>query len=47
MSSASSTSSGAEFRGGALLPILMNHEVMNVSGDFHFATPQGLQVFSA
>ncbi|XP_062183317.1 shewanella-like protein phosphatase 2 [Phragmites australis] len=34
-------------RGGALLPILGNHEVMNVSGDFRFATPQGLQEFSA
>ena len=37
----------AEARGGALLPILGNHEVMNVSGDFRFATPQGLQEFSA
>ncbi|XP_062196945.1 shewanella-like protein phosphatase 2 [Phragmites australis] len=37
----------AESRGGALLPILGNHEVMNVSGDFRFATPQGLQEFSA
>ncbi|RLM69085.1 uncharacterized protein C2845_PM17G04520 [Panicum miliaceum] len=34
-------------RGGALLPILGNHEVMNVSGDFRFATPQGLKEFSA
>ncbi|KAF0896126.1 hypothetical protein E2562_019624 [Oryza meyeriana var. granulata] len=33
--------------GGALLPILGNHEVMNVSGDFRFATPQGLKEFSA
>ncbi|KAL6658179.1 hypothetical protein ACP70R_003765 [Stipagrostis hirtigluma subsp. patula] len=37
----------AESRGGALLPILGNHEVMNVSGDFRFATPQGFQEFSA
>ncbi|XP_039841721.1 shewanella-like protein phosphatase 2 [Panicum virgatum] len=32
----------AEARGGALLPILGNHEVMNVSSDFRFATLQGL-----
>eukprot|EP00267_Zea_mays_P044851 XP_020397074.1 shewanella-like protein phosphatase 2 [Zea mays] len=31
----------AETRGGAFLPILGNHEVKNVSGDFRFATPQG------
>jgi len=37
----------AEARGGAFLPILGNHEVMNVSGDFRFATPQGFQEFSA
>lgn len=37
----------AESRGGAFLPILGNHEVMNVSGDFRFATPQGFQEFSA
>jgi hypothetical protein len=37
----------AESRGGALLPILGNHEVMNVSGDFRFATQQGFQEFSA
>jgi hypothetical protein len=30
-----------ETRGGTFLPILGNHEVMNVSGDFRFATPQG------
>lgn len=34
-------------QGGALLPIMGNHEVMNVSGDFRFATPQGLREFSA
>lgn len=34
-------------QGGALLPILGNHEVMNVSGDFRFATPQAFQEFSA
>ncbi|KAK3120008.1 hypothetical protein QOZ80_9AG0679360 [Eleusine coracana subsp. coracana] len=37
----------AEARGGALLPIIGNHEVMNISGDFRFATPQGFQEFSA
>ncbi|KAL6868148.1 hypothetical protein ACP4OV_014993 [Aristida adscensionis] len=37
----------AHARGGALLPILGNHEVMNVSGDFRFATPQGLREFAA
>ncbi|XP_044980440.1 shewanella-like protein phosphatase 2 [Hordeum vulgare subsp. vulgare] len=36
----------AAAQGGALLPILGNHEVMNVSGDFRFVTPQGLQEFS-
>ncbi|KAG8089672.1 hypothetical protein GUJ93_ZPchr0011g27496 [Zizania palustris] len=34
-------------KGGALLPILGNHEIMNVYGDFRFATPQGLKEFSA
>ncbi|KAF8711326.1 hypothetical protein HU200_029354 [Digitaria exilis] len=36
----------AEARGGALRPILGNHEVMNVAGDFRFATLQGFQEFS-
>ena len=33
----------AEARGSAFLPILGNREVMNVSGDFRFATLHGLQ----
>ena len=37
----------AAAQGGALLPILGNHEVMNVCGDFRFVTQQGLQEFSA
>ena len=37
----------AKARGSAFLPILGNREVMNVSGDFRFATSQGLQEFSA
>ncbi|XP_051179661.1 shewanella-like protein phosphatase 2 [Lolium perenne] len=37
----------AAAQGGAFLPILGNHEVMNVCGDFRFVTPQGLQEFSS
>jgi hypothetical protein len=37
----------AAAQGGAFLPILGNHEVMNVCGDFRFVTPQGLHEFSS
>ncbi|KQJ88730.1 shewanella-like protein phosphatase 2 [Brachypodium distachyon] len=37
----------AAAQGGALLPILGNHEVMNVAGDYRFVTPEGLREFSA